>query len=87
MIKKISTLLTLGLAASILVACSNKEETKSQSNWEKVEKAGVLKVATPGTLYPTSYYNDDKELIGYEIDMLNEIGDRLDIDIDYQEIG
>lgn len=87
MIKKISTLLTLGLAASVLVACSNKEETKSQSNWEKVEKAGVLKVATPGTLYPTSYYNDDKELIGYEIDMLNEIGERLDIDIDYQEIG
>ena len=42
-----------------------------------MQEAGVLKVAIPGTLYPTSYYNDEKELVGYEIEMLKEIGERL----------
>ncbi len=53
----------------------------------KIQEAGVLKVATPGTLFPTSYYNDAKELVGYEIDMINEIGKRLKLEIEYQEIG
>ena len=38
-------------------------------------------------MFPTSYYNDNKELVGYEIDMINEIGKRLDLEIEYQEIG
>lgn len=87
MIKKISTIVSLGLAASLLVACSNDKGAKTQSEWDKVKEAGVLKVATPGTLFPTSYHDDDKNLIGYEIDMMDEIGKRLDIKIDYQEIG
>ncbi|NEW62067.1 transporter substrate-binding domain-containing protein [Granulicatella sp. zg-ZJ] len=76
-----------------LTACSQKtnekatETTNKESVWERVQKAGVLKVATPGTLFPTSYYNDNKELVGYEIDMLKEIGKRLNINIEFVEIG
>lgn len=73
------------LSSLVLVACSNTAE--KQTEWERVKEAGVLKVATPGTLYPTSYYDDEKELVGYEIDMLEEIGERLDLEIEYQEIG
>lgn len=81
----------LALSAVTLAACQSgsttKEATASKSQWETIKEAGVLKVATPGTLFPTSYHNDKEELIGYEIDMLNEIGKRLDIAIEYQEIG
>ncbi|MGT2800381.1 transporter substrate-binding domain-containing protein [Streptococcus marmotae] len=89
MLKKLlaSALLVSSLA---LAACSgNTEKTSSanQTEWDRIKEAGVLKVATPGTLYPTSYHNDDNELVGYEIDMLNEIGKRLDIKVEYQEIG
>lgn len=88
MFKKVfaSALLVSSLA---LVACghTSSDTTSKQSQWDKVKEAGVLKVATPGTLFPTSYHNDKKELIGYEIDMLNEIGKRLEIEIEYQEIG
>lgn len=87
MIKKVTSMMTLGLAATLLSACSNDKAAQEQSSWDKIEKAGVLKVATPGTLYPTSYYNDDKELTGYEIDMMNEIGKRLHVKVKYQEIG
>lgn len=85
MLKKLSSLAVVGLASLVLVACGSRQNT--QSNWEKVKEAGTLKVATPGTLYPTSYYNDDKKLVGYEIDMMNEIGKRLNLKIKYQEIG
>lgn len=78
------------LSSLALIACSNgasQSSEKTSTEWDRVQKAGVLKVATPGTLFPTSYYNDDKELVGYEIDMMNEIGKRLDLQIEYQEIG
>lgn len=75
----------------LLAACSGKGGStsgeKAQSTWDKVKEAGVLKVATPGTLYPTSFYNDNKELTGFEIEMMNEIGKRLELDIEYVEIG
>lgn len=73
------------LSSLTLAACSNTDS--SQTEWERVKEAGVLKVATPGTLYPTSYYDDEKELVGYEIEMLEEIGERLDLEIEFQEIG
>lgn len=87
MIKKLTALVSLGLAASLMAACSNDKASQNESSWDKVKKAGVLEVVTPGTLYPTSYYDDNKKLIGYEIDMMNEIGKRLDIKVNYQEIG
>ncbi|MER0122521.1 transporter substrate-binding domain-containing protein [Streptococcus sp. ZJ93] len=89
MLKKLlaSAILMSSLA---LAACSGNAEksfSANQTEWNRIKEAGVLKVATPGTLYPTSYHNDDNELVGYEIDMLNEIGKRLDIKVEYQEIG
>lgn len=78
---------TLTLAACSSSSSNTSSSSAEQTQWEKVQEAGVLKVATPGTLFPTSYYNDAKELVGYEIDMINEIGKRLKLEIEYQEIG
>ncbi|HEL1585578.1 TPA: transporter substrate-binding domain-containing protein [Streptococcus suis] len=93
MLKKLLTSVLL-VSSFALVACSNtstssttESSSATQTQWEKIEEAGVLKVATPGTLFPTSYYNDENELVGYEIEMMNEIGERLGIEIEYQEIG
>lgn len=87
MFKKVLASLAV-LSSVALVACSNgSSKSANQSEWDRVKEAGVLRVATPGTLYPTSFHNDKDQLVGYEIDMLNEIGKRLDIKIDYQEIG
>ena len=88
MLKKVlaSALVLSSLALAACSTASNSSED-TVTEWERVQEAGVLKVATPGTLYPTSYYNDNKELVGYEIDMLKEIGERLDLEIEFQEIG
>ncbi|WP_155972126.1 transporter substrate-binding domain-containing protein [Streptococcus ruminantium] len=91
MLKKVlaSALLvsTLALAACSSSNSNTGSSSTGQNQWKKVEEAGILKVATPGTLFPTSYHNDAKELVGYEVDMMNEIGKRLKLKIDFQEIG
>lgn len=91
MLKKLLASALLVSTLTLAACSSNGSETSGssaeQTQWDKIEEAGVLKVATPGTLFPTSYYSDDKELIGYEIDMMNEIGKRLDVKIEFQEIG
>ncbi|MGT2667173.1 transporter substrate-binding domain-containing protein [Streptococcus rifensis] len=89
--KLLASLVALG--ATVLVGCSTNNATESTTSsteatvWDKVQEVGVLKVATPATLYPTSYYNDDNQLVGYEIDMMTEIAKRLDIDVEFVEIG
>lgn len=72
-------------------AQSSVSESRTSENTsdtlQKIKDAGEIVVATPGTLFPTSYYNSDKQLVGYEIDMMDEIGKRLGVNVRYVEIG
>lgn len=83
--KKSVTLLSIGLASLLLTACASHQS--QESSWDAIKEKGVLKVATPGTYQPTSFYNDDNELVGYEVDMVKEIGKRLDIKVKFVETG
>lgn len=72
----------------ILAACGgttdNTKETKDES-WTKVEEAKKLTVATSGTLFPSSYYNDKNELTGYDVDVIKEVAKRLDLEVEFKE--
>ncbi|EOL43146.1 transporter substrate-binding domain-containing protein [Enterococcus phoeniculicola] len=72
----------------ILAACGgttdNAKETKDES-WTKVEEAKKLTVATSGTLFPSSYYNDKNELTGYDVDVIKEVAKRLDLEVEFKE--
>lgn len=82
--KKWTLLLSIGvLGATLLSGCgSNNSTDKSLS---KVEQEKVLTVATSGTLYPSSYYNDQNELVGYDVDVAKEVAVRLGVDIKFKE--
>lgn len=85
--KKILVLMALA-SMVFLTACTGSSSSSSNTTiLEKIKKSGVLKVATPGTLFPTSYHNDSGKLTGYEIDMMNEIGKRLGVKVKFTEIG
>ena len=74
----------LGLfAGALLSACSKPTEEDSSLN--KVEEAKTLVVATSGTLYPSSYYNDENELVGYDVDVAKEVAKRLGVEITFKE--
>lgn len=82
--KKWTMLVTIGVfGAALLSGCgSNASSDKSLT---KVEQDKVLTVATSGTLYPSSYYNDQNELVGYDVDIAKEVAVRLGVDIQFKE--
>ena len=84
------TVALLGTAALTLTACGGEEaaETTQPSEWERIQEEGVLTVGTSGTLLATSYRDEESgELTGFEVEVVRELGDRLDLDIEFRELG
>ena len=78
----------------VLTACGDtkpsegNKEKASASVWDKVIENKEIVVATSGTLYPASYHDSDtEELTGYEVEIMREIGKRLELDIRFVEMG
>lgn len=81
----------------LLAACSNtnnensqKEKGETDSRWEEIQKKGELVVGTSGTLIAASYYDDEGEkeqLTGYDVEVMKEIAQRLDLKISFEIMG
>ncbi|AQU79865.1 MULTISPECIES: transporter substrate-binding domain-containing protein [Planococcus] len=88
---KKKTFLTTGvLATLLLVGCSNEESstTKETSAWDEIQDKGSLTVATSGTLLATSFRDSESdELTGFEVEVVRELGNRLELDIEFKELG
>jgi cystine transport system substrate-binding protein len=85
--KKIIASFSVIVLLFVLAACggSNEKTSGKDRSWENVEKAKTLTVATSGTLFPSSYYNDQNELTGYDIDVIKEVAKRLDLKVEFKE--
>ncbi|MCR6097893.1 transporter substrate-binding domain-containing protein [Salipaludibacillus agaradhaerens] len=90
------SLLLGGLSMTlILSACGGGENNQNEQNeestptaWDEIQESGVITVATSGTLYPTSYHSDeDNDLTGFEVEIVREVADRLDLDVEFTEMG
>lgn len=79
------------LSLSLLAACSNGDEQVTEEKktaWDEIQEEGVLTVATSGTLFPTSYREEGTdELTGFEVEIAREIGERLELEIEFTELG
>lgn len=85
--KKVFASFSIVALIFVLVACGGgKKQTQGKDeSWEKVEQAKKLTVATSGTLFPSSYYNDKNELTGYDVEIIKEVGKRLDLTVEFKE--
>ncbi|WP_273853767.1 transporter substrate-binding domain-containing protein [Guptibacillus spartinae] len=86
--KHILLLLTLA-TIGILAACgnSNSEEEKVTA-WEDIQNEGTIKVATSGTLYPTSFHEQEtNDLTGFDVEIVKEMANRLDLKVEFVEMG
>ncbi|MEK3890290.1 transporter substrate-binding domain-containing protein [Bacillus sp. FSL K6-3431] len=83
------------LSIALLGGCGAKNEENSIGNgkqkktaWEKIEEKGEIIAGTSGTLFPTSYHESGTdELTGYDVEILKEVADRLNIKITFLEMG
>lgn len=94
-----ATLMILFLA--ILAACGNtadeqtnnggeneQETAREESAWDRIQEEGKIKVATSGTLYPTSYHDSETdELTGFEVEVVKEMARRLDLEVEFVEMA
>ena len=53
---------------------------------EEIRDAGVLRVATDPTYAPYEFV-EGTELVGFDIDLANEIGKRLGLDVQFEQMG
>lgn len=95
--KKRSFILVLFLVLSVfLAACGGKEgastgdsagkeaEKGTENSWEKVKEKGKLVVGTEGLYYPVTYFDEDTdELTGFDVELVRELGKRLDLEVEF----
>ncbi|WP_114905886.1 amino acid ABC transporter substrate-binding protein [Ornithinimicrobium murale] len=91
-------LATLTTSALILAACSSdaggsagggadgEGATDGNGSAYGLAQEGVLVVGTEGTYRPFSYHEGGSgELVGYDIEVVEAVAEKLDLEIDYQE--
>lgn len=89
--KKIKLLIVIVCSLFILTSCGTSEASESKNNQTKdnslqwVLDNNELVVATSGTMYPASYYNEENELVGYDVDIAKEVAKKLGVDITFKE--
>ncbi|HWJ77236.1 MAG TPA: transporter substrate-binding domain-containing protein [Niallia sp.] len=92
--KKFSILFGLLLSLSIvLAACGNSDESnKSKDSASKdsdllaqIKDEGKLVVGTEGTYPPFSYHDDNGKLTGFDVEIAEEVGKHLGVDVEFKE--
>ncbi|WP_249872800.1 transporter substrate-binding domain-containing protein [Oceanobacillus saliphilus] len=99
--KKFSLYLVLLAIVAVLSACGSSDDTDDTSNqeedtatevvtderWEDVQQSGELIVGTSGTLIGASYYDENDELTGYDVEVMREVAERLDLEVSFEIMG
>jgi len=82
-VRKIYSVVVLFILALLIAGCGDKDE----SLWKEIEESGELIVGTSGTLIAASFYDEDNELTGYDVEVMKEIAKRLDIEVKFDIMG
>jgi L-cystine transport system substrate-binding protein len=74
-------------AALALSACSTggTEPGGSAGDDLGLVSAGTLTVATEGTYRPFSYHDETGELVGFDVEIIEAVAEKLDLEIDFAE--
>jgi cystine transport system substrate-binding protein len=97
--KHFKLLLTLIVISMIMSACgdagednnSSGEQTVTDDKWTEIQEAGEIVVGTSGTLFAASFYDgegkSEDQLTGYDVEVMREVANRLDLDISFEIMG
>ena len=81
------TILILSLILCISLSIfSKKQITTEDGTLSKILKSQKIIVGTEGSYPPFNYYNEENELIGFDIDVIKEISKRMEIEIKLEAI-
>ncbi|WP_229720217.1 amino acid ABC transporter substrate-binding protein [Oceanobacillus neutriphilus] len=89
--RKILYLFVFILLLSLFAACSNQDssaeaDTGGDDNLlEEVKDKGVLHIGTEGTFAPFSFHDDSGKLTGYDVEIVEEVAERLGVEPEFHE--
>jgi len=67
----------------LLPACSPKDEDHA---WEQVQATGVIRVGMDAAYPPFEDVNDAGDIVGFDVDLAREIGQRLGVNVEFVNI-
>ncbi|MCK8828108.1 basic amino acid ABC transporter substrate-binding protein [Natroniella acetigena] len=77
--KTLLIFLLVGLLA--VVGCAGDDSTA----WQRIEEEGTLTVGMDAAYRPFEFRDENNEIVGFDADLIREIGDRLGIEIKLQD--
>ncbi|SFM45893.1 cystine transport system substrate-binding protein [Gracilibacillus orientalis] len=100
--KRLVVLFSILILSGFLVACGQNAENQKASNtgeeenateeiksekWNQIQEKGEIVAGTSGTLIGASTYDEDDNLTGYDVEIMKEIAERLDLEIRFEIMG
>ncbi|ABR47449.1 extracellular solute-binding protein, family 3 [Alkaliphilus metalliredigens QYMF] len=82
--KRIVLFALLSLIVGVLAACQSTEVESTDNDPSPEVSLDTIKVGTSGGYHPYTFMNDDDTLDGFEIDTWNEIGERANLEIQFE---
>lgn len=61
-----------------------EENAESDTSWTDIEERGTLIVGTSGTYSPVTYFNEANELTGFDVELVREIADYLELEVEFR---
>jgi polar amino acid transport system substrate-binding protein len=80
----LAAVLALGAVAAIAFWPRSRHEDAA---WERIQTTGVLRVGVDASYPPFEDVGPEGELVGYDIDLANEIGRRLGVEVTFANMG
>lgn len=82
--KRILYMMSVLIALSlVLVACGSKEPA---NHLEAIQQAGKMVVGTSADYPPYELVDEDGNIVGFDPDLINEIGKRMDVEVEIQDM-
>ena len=72
------------LCLGIFTGCSQNETQKT--GWEYIEEKGELIIGLDDTFAPMGFRDENNQLVGFDIDLANAVGEVLGVNIKFQPI-
>lgn len=83
--KKTMANIILGLGFTVLLAGCSTNETRTDS-YDQINEEGKMVVGLDDTFAPMGFRDSNGEIVGFDIDLAKEVGERLELDVEFQSI-
>jgi polar amino acid transport system substrate-binding protein len=80
-IRRLSQIVLISVITAVLILSSVVWGASSDDSFEKIRAAGVIRIGVDDAFPPMEYRDEKGNLIGFDVDLANEIGRRLGVDI------